>query len=131
MKGINYLKNRDDPVALKEEEYPEWLWRTLDVKKKEEGEGEGNLDEFSKSKKIRRRAAKRQRKLEAARLASGDTSHLAPKIPLTQQSIDLPGNEQNTIEGALEAVGVRNELRRKMRAERRGKIKEGNYLKGM
>jgi Mitochondrial ribosomal protein L37 len=34
LKGLNYLKGRDDPVALEDEEYPEWLWRCLDVKKK-------------------------------------------------------------------------------------------------
>lgn len=44
MTGLNYLKGRDDPVALKEEEYPEWLWRCLDAKK-EEDLGEA-LDEF-------------------------------------------------------------------------------------
>jgi large subunit ribosomal protein L54 len=44
MTGLNYLKGRDDPVALKEEEYPEWLWRCLDAKK-EEDVGEA-LDEF-------------------------------------------------------------------------------------
>lgn len=47
LKGINYLKNRDDPVALKEEEYPEWLWRCLDKKVVTEGEGADTAgDEF-------------------------------------------------------------------------------------
>lgn len=48
MKGINYMKGKDDPVALPEEEYPEWLWRCLDAKKIE-GEEDGALgDEFCK-----------------------------------------------------------------------------------
>ncbi|CZR65907.1 related to mitochondrial ribosomal protein L37p [Phialocephala subalpina] len=131
MRGINYMKGKDDPVALKEEEYPEWLWRCLDVKKADDGEGGVEGDEFSKSKKLRRKAAKRQRKLEAARLASGDMSSLEPKIPLTQQSIDLPANEEGTIKGALEAGDKREELREAMRRERRSKIKESNFLKGM
>lgn len=46
MKGINYMKGKDDPVALKEEEYPEWLWRCLDVKKVDDGEGGAEGDEF-------------------------------------------------------------------------------------
>jgi hypothetical protein len=46
MKGLNYLKGRDDPVALPEEEYPEWLWRCLDAKFKEEEDGGGIGDEF-------------------------------------------------------------------------------------
>jgi len=28
------LKGRDDPVALEDEEYPEWLWHCLDAKQK-------------------------------------------------------------------------------------------------
>jgi len=118
-------------VALPEEEYPEWLWRCLDVKNKDDGEDGAVGDEFSKSKKLRRKAAKRQRKLEAARLASGDLSALEPKIPLTQQSIDLPANEEGTIRGAVEAGEKREELREAMRRERRSKIKESNFLKGM
>ncbi len=31
--GLNYFKGRQDPVALEDDEYPEWLWRCLDVKK--------------------------------------------------------------------------------------------------
>ncbi len=85
----------------------------------------------AKSKKERRRAAKQQRKLEAKLLASGDLSALQPKIPLTQQSIDLPGNEEGTIEGALEADSKRGELRAALREERRKAIKTANYLKSM
>lgn len=32
LKGINYIKGRDEPIALADEEYPEWLWRCLDAK---------------------------------------------------------------------------------------------------
>jgi large subunit ribosomal protein L54 len=85
----------------------------------------------AKSKKLRRKAAKQQRKLEAKMLASGDMSALQPKIPLTQQSIDLPGNEEGTVEGALEADSRRQELRAALREERRKGIKEANYLKSM
>jgi large subunit ribosomal protein L54 len=47
MKGLNYFKGKDDPVALKEEEYPEWLWRCLDAKHVEgQDGGEGAGDEF-------------------------------------------------------------------------------------
>jgi hypothetical protein len=31
---LNYIKGREDPVALKDDEYPEWLWSCLNVKKK-------------------------------------------------------------------------------------------------
>lgn len=45
LKGLNYIKGRDDPVALPEEEYPEWLWKCLEAKVKEgdEDAGEGDL----------------------------------------------------------------------------------------
>lgn len=46
MKGLNYFKGKDDLVALKEEEYPEWLWRCLDVKEKEDDKGANAGDEF-------------------------------------------------------------------------------------
>jgi large subunit ribosomal protein L54 len=40
------MKDRDDPVALEEHEYPEWLWRCLDVKKDSDALDEGAGDEF-------------------------------------------------------------------------------------
>jgi large subunit ribosomal protein L54 len=76
-------------------------------------------------------AAKRQRKLEARLLASGDTEALVPKVPLQQQTIDLPANEEGSVKGALQAVEKREELTKAMRGERRAKIKERNFLKGM
>ncbi|RDW60283.1 hypothetical protein BP5796_11889 [Coleophoma crateriformis] len=131
LKGLNYFKGRDDPVALPEAEYPEWLWRCLDVKK-ESGDGEEGLgDEYSKSKKQRRMAAKRKAKLEARLLASGDIDSLTPKVPLQKQSIDLASNEDGSVEGGLEAVAEREALRKAMRAERRAGIKEKNYLKSV
>jgi len=45
LKGLNYLKGRDDPVALPDEEYPEWLWHCLDVKKKG-GDEEGAVGDL-------------------------------------------------------------------------------------
>lgn len=53
------------------------------------------------------------------------------RVPLTQQSIDLPANEKGTVQGALEAEDKRDELRAAMRRERRKKIKETNFLKSM
>ncbi|KAI1779452.1 mitochondrial ribosomal protein L37-domain-containing protein [Hypoxylon cercidicola] len=130
--GLNYFKNRTDPVALPDDAYPTWLWNCLEVQKKaDEGADEDAGDEFSKSKKQRRIAAKRQRVLEARLLAEGNIEALAPKIPLQHQSINLPSNEEGTMEGALAAQQAREDLRRAMRKERKAKIKESNYLKSM
>lgn len=76
-------------------------------------------------------AAKRQRALEAKLLASGDISALAPKVPLQQQTINLPGSPNSTPQEAFVAAEKREELRKAMRKERKAKIKEANYLKSM
>ncbi|KAI0863126.1 mitochondrial ribosomal protein L37-domain-containing protein [Xylaria cubensis] len=132
LKGLNYFKNKTDPVALADDAYPEWLWKCLEVQQKtDEGEADDAGDEFSKSKKQRRLAMKRQRTIEAKMLAEGNLEALAPKIPLQHQSINLPANESSTIEGAVAAHDAREELRRAMRRERKAKIKESNYLKSM
>ncbi|OTA69221.1 hypothetical protein K449DRAFT_384145 [Hypoxylon sp. EC38] len=130
--GLNYFKNQTDPVALSDDAYPPWLWNCLEVQKKADEEADDDAgDEFSKSKKQRRLAAKRQRALEARLLAEGNLEALAPKIPLQQQSINLPSNEDGTPEGAVAAQQAREELRKAMRKERKAKIKESNYLKSM
>ena len=54
-----------------------------------------------------------------------------PKIPLQKQTVNLPAAEVGNLGQALEAVEKREELRQAMRKERRAKIKEANYLKGM
>lgn len=47
LNGLNYTKGGNDPVALKDEEYPEWLWSCLDVMKKGADEAdEAAGDEF-------------------------------------------------------------------------------------
>lgn len=34
LKGLNFLKDKPDPVALPDEEYPEWLWGILERQEK-------------------------------------------------------------------------------------------------
>ncbi|KAK7752741.1 hypothetical protein SLS62_005293 [Diatrype stigma] len=130
--GLNYFKGREDPVALADADYPDWLWDCLSVQKKADAAADDEAgDEFSKSKKQRKLAAKRQRNLEAKLLAEGNIEALAPKIPLQHQSINLPANEEGTEAGALAAVAAREELRSAMRRARKANIKEQNYLKSM
>lgn len=85
----------------------------------------------AKSKKQRKLAAKRQRTLEARLLAEGNLEALAPKVPLQEQSINLPGEEGGTAEQNIAALRAREDLRKAMRKERKAKIKETNYLKSM
>ncbi|KAL0474294.1 mitochondrial ribosomal protein L37 domain-containing protein [Neurospora intermedia] len=132
LNGLNYFKNKADPVALPDEEYPEWLWRCLEVQKKTDDAADADAgDEFSKSKKQRRLAMKRARAQEAKILASGDLEALAPKIPLQKQSVNLPGAVNGGVQDAVLADEKREELRKAMRKERKAKIKESNYLKAM
>lgn len=43
LKGLNYFKNKPDPVAMEDSEYPEWLWTLLDERK---GKVEGQKEEM-------------------------------------------------------------------------------------
>ncbi|KAJ4295889.1 hypothetical protein N0V88_004591 [Collariella sp. IMI 366227] len=132
LNGLNYFKGKTDPVALADDAYPAWLWNCLEVQKKAASTTDADAgDEFSKSKKQRRLALKRQRLTEARLLASGDLEALVPKIPLQKQTLNLPAAEPGNLQEAVEAVDKREELRRAMRKERRAKIKESNYLKAM
>ncbi|EHA54372.1 hypothetical protein MCOR27_001503 [Pyricularia oryzae] len=132
LKGLNYFKDKSDPVALADDAYPAWLWDCLSVTKKAAAvDADSGADEFSKSKKQRRLAAKKQRALEAQLLASGDLSALAPKIPVQQQSINLPSAEDGSVESAVGAAETREALRSAMRKERKAKIRENNYLRSM
>lgn len=85
----------------------------------------------AKSKKQRKLAAKRQKELEAKLLAEGNLEALAPKVPLQHQSINLPGEENGSVEHNIQAAEARDALRKAMRKERKAKIKESNYLKSM
>ncbi|KAK1837235.1 mitochondrial ribosomal protein L37-domain-containing protein [Podospora conica] len=131
LNGLNYIKGREDPVALADDAYPAWLWDCLTVMKKAEDANAGADDEFSKSKKTRRLAKKRRLAAEATLLATGDLQALVPKIPLGKQSINLPGGEGEGLEGAVQAAEAREDLRRALRKERKKGIKESNYLKTM
>lgn len=35
--GINYFKNKEDPIAMEDHEYPDWLWELLAEKKQTMG----------------------------------------------------------------------------------------------
>ncbi|KAF2467573.1 uncharacterized protein BDR25DRAFT_292068 [Lindgomyces ingoldianus] len=124
LKGLNFLKNKTDPVAMEDAEYPSWLWDILKEREKQAETG-GAGDLFSKSKKQRRLAAKRLRKEQ---LANPDL--LVPKIPIYEQTVDLPSGD-GTLQGAVQAAKAREELTKAMRVKRRGAIKESNFLKAM
>ncbi|KAH7076448.1 mitochondrial ribosomal protein L37-domain-containing protein [Paraphoma chrysanthemicola] len=124
LKGLNFEKNKQDPVALPDDEYPEWLWTILQRQEKtSEGAGQGDL--FSKSKKQRRVAAKRLRKEQAM-----NPGMLVPKVPIYEQTIDLPAGD-GSLQGAVKAADAREELTKAMRDKRRASIKEANFLKAM
>ncbi|KAK5658715.1 hypothetical protein OQA88_1524 [Cercophora sp. LCS_1] len=130
--GLNYFKGKTDPVALPDEAYPAWLWNCLEVQKKTDSAVDANAgDEFSKSRKQRRLAAKRRQQQEAKLLASGNLEALVPPVPLPKQSVNLPGSQNGTLEDSIYAAEKREELRKAMRKQRKEGIKESNYLKTM
>ena len=133
LRGLNFLKGKQDPVALADDEYPSWLWTILadQAAGKSDGKGgAGGVDEgdlFSKSKKERRAAAKALRKQQLLNPES-----LAPKVPVYEQSVDLPGgDERGSVRGNVKADQARGELTSAMRNQRRARIKEDNFLRAM
>ena len=86
---------------------------------------DADIHVIAKSKKQRRIAAKALRKQQLLNPES-----LAPKVPLYEQSIDLPGGD-GTIEGNKQAYEAQDELTKAMRQKRRSKIKEDNFLREM
>ncbi|KAI4723514.1 hypothetical protein E4T48_00065 [Aureobasidium sp. EXF-10727] len=127
LKGLNFVKGKNDPVALEDAEYPSWLWGILKKKGGESAADAGSVegDLFSKSKKQRRVAAKALRKQQLL-----NPEALAPKIPLHEQTIDLPAGD-GSLQGAIDAMEARDALTKSMRKNRRAKIKEANFLKAM
>jgi large subunit ribosomal protein L54 len=55
---------------------------------------------------------------------------LAPKIPVYEQTIDLPSGD-GSLQGAAQAADAREGLTKAMRNKRRATIKEANFLKAM
>lgn len=109
---------------MEDHEYPDWLWSVL-AEQEDKADAAGGVNEgdlFAKSKKQRQRAAKALRRQQLL-----NPEALAPKIPLYEQSIDLPAGD-GTLGGALEAREARGELNKAMRDKRRKKIKEDNFL---
>ncbi|EKG09232.1 Ribosomal protein L37 mitochondrial [Macrophomina phaseolina MS6] len=43
LKGLNFYKNKTDPVAMEDSEYPPWLWTVLKPEGKKEEAVEGDL----------------------------------------------------------------------------------------
>ena len=92
-----------------------------------------DYSKLAKSKKQRRIAAKAERK---ALKANPNLAFAAPKIPMEQQSIDLPAatpSAQDASESEAQKVAreAREGLTEAMRKSRRKSIKEGNFLKAM
>ena len=53
-----------------------------------------------------------------------------PKVPLYEQSVDLPGGD-GSVEGSKLAGEARSGLTKAMRDKRRKAIKEDNFLRAM
>ena len=114
--GLNYFKNKEDPLAMEDHEYPDWLWGLLSEKKSTEaGEEAKDPRLFAKSARSRRAANKRARKATMEEGASPEQM-----VPIYEQSVDLP-----------EGAAARQELSKAMREKRRKDIKEANFLKSM
>ncbi|EKD00342.1 60S ribosomal protein l37 [Trichosporon asahii var. asahii CBS 8904] len=56
MEGLSVLKDKEDPVAMADDKYPDWLWKLLDdpaAAKAKEGAKEGEFDFHAERKRLR------------------------------------------------------------------------------
>jgi large subunit ribosomal protein L54 len=74
--------------------------------------------------------AKRTAAKKALKQGKIDIDSLAHKVPIYEQSVDLPTGD-GTPESAMAAAQARKELTKAMREKRRSVIKESNFLKTM
>ena len=159
LRGLNFLKNQGDPVAMADDHYPDWLWTCLDTEAETKRSGPGGTtaggrvptslglhlgwdqnwsraDEHTSTDGWGRylvQAAKKKAKgsKSSRRKTSAEAESMEPSVPLEQQTVDLASNGRGNIEGALEAVDARDVLTKAMRVKRRAIIKESNFLEGM
>ncbi|KAI4193521.1 MAG: hypothetical protein LQ350_008272, partial [Teloschistes chrysophthalmus] len=103
LKGLNFVKGKEMPLAREDGEYPDWLWGLLEAGKfgvvagKGAGSGGGaggGGDLFSKSAKQRKLAARAARRSASSTSSTSSTDDLAPEIPIYEQSVDLPAVEE-------------------------------------
>ncbi|KAK2741767.1 hypothetical protein FQN57_005511 [Myotisia sp. PD_48] len=140
LRGLNYFKNKVDPIALEDHEYPDWLWTLLDQPTKNVKLG-GDVDVSAMNKKERKKHVKKMAALRAAQ------PHVIPlheqAIDITPASYNLPaageGSETTMaasstgedITLATASVTAISEITKSARDARRKEIKESNFLRGM
>ncbi|EPS41354.1 hypothetical protein H072_4746 [Dactylellina haptotyla CBS 200.50] len=120
LKGINFNKKLQDPIALPDEEYPEWLWKCLEDRRPRltttpQISAEDAADLYSKSKGRRKAAAKRIAAKEAAGVDNLE-------VPADYKTEDMPSGSYEESQDAI------MEAKRASRARRRALIKEKNFL---
>ncbi|KAK6543960.1 hypothetical protein TWF694_000679 [Orbilia ellipsospora] len=120
LKGLHYNKRLTEPVALADDEYPEWLWKVLEDRRPRlssatQMTSEDSADLYSKSKGRRKAAQKRIAAREAAGVADIST-------PADHMTEDMPFE---TFEESQEAIKA---AKRASRERRRADIKERNFL---
>ena len=86
------------------------------------------LTDTRQTAKSRSKRAKAIKKAKKAAILNPEAQ--MPKVPIYEQSIDLPSGD-GTVQGAVEAATARSDLTKAMRAKRRSKIKEDNFLRTM
>ncbi|KAI9751767.1 MAG: hypothetical protein M4579_005898 [Chaenotheca gracillima] len=132
LQGLGYLKSRQDPLAMEDHEYPDWLWTCLESGKSGKEEAAATraadiADLYSNSTKARQAASRRMRKQEAL-----NAHKLAPDVPVHERSTDLKWNDDSgNVEGTREAREAREEVTGALRSARRQAIKQSNFLKSM
>lgn len=53
MDGLSVLKDKEDPVAMADNKYPDWLWKLLDEPVAASKAKEGEFDFYAERKRLR------------------------------------------------------------------------------
>ncbi|KAF3481950.1 uncharacterized protein GIQ15_04709 [Arthroderma uncinatum] len=132
LEGLNYEKNKQDPIAMEDHEYPDWLWTLLDSPGKKAAAG--SVDVASMNKKARKKHDKKMAALAAGKPRPIPAHEQATDITPASYNIDPSAGEAqaaDNIEAATSGLAVREEITKSARNARKKAIKESNFLRGL
>ncbi|PWN52284.1 hypothetical protein IE53DRAFT_385289 [Violaceomyces palustris] len=145
LKGLSILKDKADPVALPDSEYPDWLWKLLEdpsissasslaaeTAGMTKGEARAATKRNAKLARAAQKAADKAAEKAAKSASSNDSSSpegVSPVEGLTKEST-LSVNANGSKVGAVdeEALKAEREKKRAMRKANKEAIKSRNFV---
>lgn len=140
LKGVSIFKDKPDPVALQDQEYPPWLFKLLDDPSIASSSSLASIEMAGMSKGEARAAQKRQSKiLRAAQLAKekaeAKAAERAAKAGSTEVGKDVKEEQQATLseaeqraQAAAKAAEEEKARRKSLRRANKESIKARNFV---